>query len=286
MAVRKKPVKSKKNIKKLPSFWNLMKFSYSDVRKFWRPLASVLAVYGVLYFIFVMGFSLSLSWQQSLDLTGSKISQAASSVFSVFGSGALSGGAQSDAITLIQFLLFLIASLALVWSIRRLHSNKPVKIHDAYYGGNVSLVPTILVSFVLILTLLPAIVGSGIFATAAQYSPSSTEITIVGLIAGVSLLISLYFLSMIWPAFYIVSLPPTRPWQAIKSAAQITKKHRFAILRKIIYFAVFSFIALFIILFPGALLLAQIVPALAFMFLIVLFGFGHIYFYSLYKGLL
>ena len=282
----KKPIGKKTKVVKLPSAWSLTQKAYKEAATFWRSLIGVLSVYAVLYFVLVMGFNLSLSWQQGLALSGSKISQAVSGVFSVFGSGALSGGSQTDATTIIQFILFLIASLAFIWAIRRLQALKDVKIRDAYYLGNASLIPVMLVSFALLITLIPAAIGSGLLSASLQVSTTGTEIFIVSIIAGVLLLISLYFLSMFWSAFYIASLPETRPWQALRSAAQITKKRRFAILRKISFFAILNIIILFIVLFLVALAAASIVPFVVFLLLIILFALAHIYLYSLYRSLL
>jgi hypothetical protein len=284
------PKKTKKTTSQaknqLPSAWMLTKNAIKDASVFWRSLIGILIVYAILYFVLVMGFSLSFSWQQELALSGSKVSNALSSVFSVFGSSALNGGTGSDATVLIQFLLFLLASLAFIWALRRLQALKDVKITDAYYIGSATLVQTLIVTVVLLAALVPLAIGSGLLSVSLQAGASSGEIAIVSLIAGILLLVSFYFLAMLWPAFYIATLPGSKPWASLKSAAAITKKRRFNILRKIIFFATLTFLSLFVIIFLIALIAAAIVPIAVFLLLIILFGLTHTYLYSLYRSLL
>ena len=214
--------KSAKAVVKLPSIWQLHKKSFFEYLTFWRSFVGILIVYAVLYFILVLGFSFSSNIQSS-GANSSSLSRAFNAVFSVFSSSS-SSNAQSSATVLLQFLLFVVASMAFVWALRKLQALKKIKIRDAYYQGTSALIPTILVIIVLMLTLLPAIGGSAVLSVALQTATTGAEISIVSLIAGLLLILSIYLFAMLWPSFYIVSLPATRPFGALKIGRQSYQK--------------------------------------------------------------
>jgi hypothetical protein len=287
MVAKKKPNKKKISAKsaKLPSSWALTKKTWFEVSTFWRPLLGISMVYAVLYFILVMGLSFSTSVQESSIYGTSKVGDAFSSVFAVFSTGSLTGNSGSDATILVQFILFLVASMAFVWSLRKLQALKKIKMRDAYYKGTATLIPTIIVSFILVATLLPVVGGSSLLATALQNGGTGTEIAIVTAISGVLLLLSCYLFAMFWPAFYIVSLPDTKPFQALRSSMKVTKKRRFAIIRKAIVIDILMVLLIFFVLLPIALVLPSLIPVISFLLLFVIFGIMHIYLYTLYRSL-
>jgi len=277
----KKPVKTAK----LPGVLELLKSSLSDCRKFWRPLTGVIVVYGILYFILVLG----LSFQTVSSSTGASghLSHALRSAFTVFNTGNTSSTTnQSDATVLMQFLLFMIASLAVIWTLRKLQDVKKIKIRDAYYQGSSGLISTILVTFCLIITLLPALLGGAILATATQTSSSGAEVFIAGIISVLLLLGSIYLFVVYWPAFYIAGLPQMRPIQAMRSAAKVTKKRRFIIMGRMLVLLIATLCFLFLILLILALTVSKIVPEVAYLLLLVIFGYAHVYLYKLYRSLL
>ncbi|MEI6237493.1 MAG: hypothetical protein WCP03_02745 [Candidatus Saccharibacteria bacterium] len=288
MVSKKITKKSNKKLKpaKLPSSWDLIKKTWFELTTFWRPLLGVSIVYAVLYFVLVMGLSFSSSLQDSSITGSSRMGDAFSSVFSVFSSSSLSGSSSSDATVLVQFILFLAASMAFVWSLRKLQALKKIKMSDAYYKGTATLIPTILVSFILVATLLPVVGGSSLLANVLQNGGSGTEIAIVTAISGILLLISCYLFSMYWPAFYIVSLPDTKPFQALRSSMKVTKKRRFAIIRKALVLDILMVLSLFIVLLPIALVLPSIIPLVSFLLIFIIFGIMHVYLYVLYRSLL
>jgi hypothetical protein len=280
------PKKNKKKPAKLPNSWILVKKTWFEYSTFWRSLLGISIVYAFLYFVLVMGLSFSTSLQDTYITGSGKLGDAFSSVFSAFGSSSLAGNSGSDATVLVQFLLFLIASMAFIWSLRKLQALKKIKMREAYYYGTSALIPTILVSFVLIATLLPVVAGSSLLAAALQNGGTSAEILIVSVISGLLLLISGYLFAMYWPAFYIVSLPDTKPIQALKSAMKVTKKRRFAIIRKTLVLAILMLVLIFVVLLPVALILSSAVPIVAFLLMFFVFGIAHVYMYTLYRSML
>jgi hypothetical protein len=170
--------------------------------------------------------------------------------------------------------------------LRKLQGLKQIKWRDAYYQGTATFIPTILVCVVLVILLIPAIISGSLLATALQLSPSAAELTVVGAITALLLFLSALLFIMYWPAFYIVSLPQTRPIQALRSARKVTKRRRLAILRKTIMWLIVCFVTAIILLLPIAMIIPAIVSYWAFALLFVIFGFSHVYFYNLYRSLL
>lgn len=273
-----------KPVSKLPSSWQLFKKTLVDLKTSWRPLSGVTAVYAALYFLFVMGLSFTSFIQSQVTTDGSTLTNAFSNIF-----GSISGtygSSQSDATVLIQYVLFIIASLALIWTLRKLQASKKVTIRDAYYQGSAGIIPVILITVILALCLLPAVLGSTILGIALQATGSSLEIAISVVITGLLLFVSLYLFVMYWPAFYIASLPLTRPMQALRSAKLLTKKRRLSILRKLVILALSIVIIMFVVLLPCALILPAVTPYIAYITLFIVFAYMHIYLYQLYRSLL
>jgi hypothetical protein len=279
----KKPIKKPTKSPKLPSVWALTKKTWFEVSTFWRPLLGVTIIFAVLYFALVLGLNLSSSWQDELVLSGNG---AFSLVFGALYSSGLGSSVSSDSTTLVQILLIVLASMAFVWTLRKLQGLKQIKWRDAYYQGTAAFIPTILVCVVLVLSLIPAIISSSLLATALQFSPPVAEIIIIGAVTALLLFLSVMLFTMWWPAFYIVSLPQTRPFQALKSAKKVTKRRRLAIFRKSIAWLIICLVVAFILLLPVAIVIPAVVGYCAFALLFVLFGFSHVYLYNLYRSLL
>lgn len=276
-------IKNIKNAAKIPSSWQLLKKSWLEAATFWQSLIGVTAVYAVLYFLFVMGLSFTSFLQDQVSYARNlpdAFNNVVSSLSGAYGSG------QSDATVLIQYLLFIIASLAIIWTLRKLQALKKVTIRDAYYQGNSGIIVVILVTIALVLCMLPAVLGSAIFGIALQPGGAGVEVIVSILIAGILLFISLFLFAMFWPAFYIASLPQTRPIQALKSAKALTKKRRLSILRKMVFLMLCLALLIFIILLPIALMVPAVTPYGAYVILFAAFAFMHIYLYQLYRSLL
>jgi hypothetical protein len=283
---KKTAKKAKVNLPKLPSVWVLIKKTLFEVTTFWRPLLGIIIIYAILYFILVLGLNLSTAWQDQILLSNSTVGDAFSVIFGAFSSGGLSSASSSDTTTIMQYLLFILASMAFIWTLRKLQGLKQIKWRDAYYQGTSALVPTVIVFLILALTLVPAIIGSSLLATALQLSTVGAEVAVVSAITGALLFVSILLFAMYWPAFYIISLPQTRPLQALRSAAKITKNRRLAIIRKAIVWLIICLVLAFILLIPIAIIAPAIVGYCVFIGLFLLFGFSHIYFYNLYRSLL
>lgn len=285
---KKKPKIQKK---KLPGFWKLVASTWNDLTTFWRPIFGVTAVYGVLYFILVLGLSVSYSYSdvtasvaESLGENAGWLATQSAIIFSLFTGSSASN--QSDATVMVQFLLFIVATLAIIWTLRRLQSLKHIRFRDAYYSGNAQIVPFLLVSVILLLTLIPAIIGSTIFGVAFSAGAIGIELVIVSIVTGLTLFLSLYWLVAWLPALYIVSLPGGTPIKSIKASAGLTKKHRFWFLRNIAGLAILILFAMFAAMLPIVLAVPVIAIGAVFVVSFIAFACVQTFLYRLYRSLL
>ena len=286
MAKAKKQVKKQKiaPTNKVISVLEILKRTWLELSSFWKPLVGITIVYAVLYFIFVLGLNVSSIVQTQIDETASRLGQAGSviadAVFATYGSS------QSDAAAIIQMLLFVIASLALIWALRKLQALKAITIRDSYYQGAAQIIPVLFVSVVLLFTMLPAILGSSIISVAIQAGGAQIEVLLIGVASGLLIFLSLLLFTMFWPAYYIASLPQTRPMQALKSALVVTKKRRLVIMRKLLFLAVMVLIFLALVMIPVALILPAAVPYVFYFVIFGVFLYTQVYLYELYRSLL
>ena len=250
-----------------------------------KQFAGIAAIYGLLNIIFVSGLGSGIDVTTIRDSFSSRIVGGIAAYVQLLGG---SGNTASEVAGVYQMMLFLVASLALVWALRQTHAENAFRIRDAYYKGMHPLVPSIVVVCVMGLQLLPAVIGatvyqtimvSGIAATGAQ-----SIIWLIALLA--AFLLSLYFLVSSLQAFYVATLPDMTPWVALRAARKLVKSRRWTVLRKVL------FLPLLLILITAVLMLPVIIalPALAQLWLLiiapVLIVFSHSYLYGLYKELL
>lgn len=280
------PVAKKPKVKppKIISVISLLRKTWLELSTFWRPLAGITFVYAALYLLFVMGLSVTTNIQSQIDTSTSKLSQATASIVDAVSN--TYSGAQSDATVLVQVVLFLIAALATIWALRKLQALKAVTIRDAYYQGPAQFVSVLLVSLVLVFTLLPALLGTSILGIVLQAGGAALEITIISAIALLLLFLSAYLFTMFWPAFYIASLPGTRPMQALKSALSVTKKRRLSIMRKLLALVFLVIVAVLLLLLPFGLLTPALIPYIVYVVLFIVFMYTQVYLYELYRSLL
>lgn len=265
-------------------FITLLQKTWLELSTFWRTLVGITAVYAALYFVFVMGLSITNSLRIAPDESDSRLLRATLTIID-----SLSGtyaGSESDATVIVQSLLFLIAALAIIWALRKLQALKSITIRDAYYQGPAALIPVIMVSVTLILMLVPAALGASILAITLQMTSFSIGVVLAVVAVLLLFFASAYMFTMLWPAFYIVTLPNVRPMQAFKSSRDLTKKRRFMILHKFILLGLLLLLGLFIVLFPFGLAAPTVVPYVVYIALFAMFLFSQVYLYELYRSLL
>lgn len=295
--VRRLDYRSKKKLIKtnepIPGSFKILAASIGQIWRSKKLFGCLLLVYIVMYFLLVKGiagnFSLSSTKEALEQSTAEGLTTAtigATLLGSLFGSA---GTAASGAASAYQLFLFVIMSLALIWSLRHTYeSAKKTKIRQAFYQGMHPLITYSLVWIVIILQLLPLLIGLTI------YNIINSNGIAVGLIENIlwlafviiCLSCSVFLTSSSIFATYIVALPNMTPMQALKKAKSVVKFRRFAVIRKVLFFPLMLFVvaaAIFLPLVLYATLAAEIIFIVFMLFSIISW---HSYMYNLYRKMI
>lgn len=284
----KKTAKLKKPKQKIkvPKIWQIYKLSWVEITSFWKPLLGIIAVYAALNFIFIAGVALLPSSEslntQLEEILGLEAGRFVSSITLV---GLTVYDVTSPSNTMLQMILFLVASMAFVWALRKLRGLKKFKIRQAYYEGSSNLIAMLLVVLMLLLTLIPASIATAAISFGLPIAGSGLEKMII-YVFGVTLIsLSLYWLAVWWPSFYIIMLPGTMPIASMRAAAELTKYNRLKIMLRHVYIFITLFVIFMAIVIPVALIWQRIIPITVYVTIFGLFGVMHIMLFTLYRSL-
>lgn len=286
-AVKSRPAKKTVHVHaKLPGSLKLGWQSLSILNTFKWPLGGIFLVFLGLNLLFASGIGIIGSNITSLREDSSNTSRIGQA-FTDFGS--LAGGAgwsSAEASSALQSILFIIASLAIIWALRQLLAGEKVTVKQAYYLGMAPLVPFILLMFVIILQLLPMTIGA---ATLGIVSTGAFGVVATLIFAAIFLLLaiwSLYMLSCSVLALYIVTLPEMHPRQALRSAKRLILGRRLSVMRRIMFLPFLILLALAAIFIPILLVIPPLAAPLFFVFAGLSVFAAHTYLYNLYRRLL
>ncbi|HEX5743940.1 MAG TPA: hypothetical protein VFX84_00595, partial [Candidatus Saccharimonadales bacterium] len=186
-----------------------------------------------------------------------------------------------------QSILVIIASLAVIWTLRQVLSGSLPRIRDAYYQGMYPLVPFILVLAVVGLQLMPMVLGSTLYVTVVNSGIAvyAVEKILWALLFVVLALLSLYMLTSSLFALYIVTLPDMTPMKALRSARELVRYRRWTVLRKILWLPVVLMAAALLIMLPVIILVPPLAKWLFFLLTMAVLTAAHTYMYTLYREL-
>lgn len=199
-----------------------------------------------------------------------------------------SGNSSSQTAGAYQIFLFIIISLAIIWTLRQIQSGHKVRMRQAFYQGMSPLIPFLLVLAMFCLQLIPVVVGSGVYGLAIS---SATAINLFEK----SIFFVIFLLTVIWSgyltistlfAFYIVTLPDMTPLKALRSAKQLVKKRRLLLLRKMIGLPIMLLLVTAAIMTPIILLATGLAQWIFFILTTITLLIIHTYMYTLYRELL
>lgn len=273
-----------------PSSFSLIGQVFLIFKKHWRPLGGIVLVYLVLNVIFASGFSNIGNAFENIKLS---LQSGAKWQFSeaLNGFGSLVGGAgltTSETASVLQVVLFILASLVIIWALRHLLAGQMISIKQAYYQSMTPLVPFLIIMFVIFIQLLPLTVGSLIVAwiASAIFTVGSTADIITGIAIFCFGVWSIYMLSSSIFALYIVTLPEMEPRKALRSAKNLVRFRRWGVIRRLIFLPIFILLLMGLIIVPLILYFEAAVVATFFIMSMLVILFAHTYLYSLYRGLL
>jgi len=137
-------------------------------------------------------------------------------------------------------VIILMTWLASVWMLRNLLAGHKLKLRDGLYNSGAPILPTFLVALILIVQLIPAalaIIGYGA-ASSTGLLNGGVEAMLFWIVAGLLMMVSLYFITSTVFALVIVTLPGMYPFAAIKTAGDMMVGRRIRILLRLVWMIV------------------------------------------------
>jgi hypothetical protein len=267
----------------------------SAVKHMWRYKRLFLGVFAV-YLIGSVVLVQSLQNAESAQFVRDAIEEAiegglgrilgGTAVLSLLASGATS--APTDVAGVYQMIFFLVITLATVWSLRQTFGERRPQIRDAFYQGMYPLVPFLLVLLVIGLQLIPFMVGGWLFTVviAGGLAVNFVEQFIWGFLFFLLALLSIYMIASSLFAMYIVTLPDMRPLQSLRSARELVRFRRWAVIRKVLFMPLALLLIGVVVLLPVVLLTPGLAPALVLAYSLASVMIGHGFMYTMYRELL
>lgn len=273
----------------IPTSWQLVRQSLRFYKKHFWVFFCIMFIHAFFYALLVYGptdFDLK-GMQESIRLVLGGDTGSVSTTFALFGS-LLGAQTQREGAMQFNFIIIFIVSLALVWIIRSMHSNKPFNIRDGFYSGVAPAVPVLIILFIMVLQLLPFTLAAYIYTIGRTNSifVSGIEDMLFFLITLACGLFSFYLMTPAVLSLYAVTLPNMYPLHTLRLTRKVVQFQRFLLFRRIIA------LPLMIAVFFGAalLLLLRFYPEGGIWFLhifpVVTLPLTHIYLFKLYKSVL
>jgi hypothetical protein len=277
--VKQKNKKLVRSRKPIAGSFRLSWHSIMLIKNNYKSLGGIVVVYALLNLFLASGLVGNASSVVSSS-NSSKFSDALTSFSSI-----LSGS--SDQAATMQTVLFIIESLVIIWALRHLFSGEQIKVKHAYYHSTTSLIPFVIVLFVIVLQLLPLTLSSAAFAIVISSIISNALIQAVFTFLFVaSAFWSLYMLCSSVFALYIVTLPNMEPRAALRSAKNLVAFRRWQVVRKLLFLPLFIVFVMALIMLPLILYAKFLVTPVFFILSMLSILFAHTYLYTMYKGLL
>jgi len=174
--------------------------------------------------------------------------------FVLLGSGAV--GALNQAPTesqqIFAAILGLMAWLTTVWLLRALMAGGKPKLRDGLYNAAAPFLSTLLVSFVVVLQLLPVALAAIGFsaASATGLFDGGVEAMVFWVGAGMLGMLSLYWITSSLIALVVITLPGMYPLQALRTAGDLVVGRRIRILLRIAWMLLLVAVAWVVVVVP------------------------------------
>jgi hypothetical protein len=282
---KKKQTATAVNSNPIPGSFRLSRQVFIIFKKYWQPLGGILLVYIILNLIFATGLVSSIS--STVSSIRNSGHATVSDALSGFGN-LLTGSSSGDQSNTMQTVLLIVESLVIIWALRHLLAGEKVKVKKAHYHSMAPLIPFLLVTFIIILQLLPLTIGSAMLSLVLSNTIGSNAV--VGVIFTLLFILlatwSVYMLSSSVFALYIVTLPNIQPIEALRSAKSLVAGRRWQLIRRLLFLPLSLFLMVGIIIMPLILLANFLTVAVFFVLSLAAVLYVHTYLYSLYKELL
>lgn len=267
----------------------------TSIRHLWKyrkTFAGITGIYLLLSVLLVKGLNSSSDIPEIKDsvqelITGTT-GQLASSL-AVF--GFLVGntsGVTSEVAGTYQSILLILVSLALIWALRQTHADKKIGIRESFYRGMYPLVPFLVVLLVIGIQFIPLALSSWLFnvtiVSGLAVTPPEQVLWLV--FCFLLAVLTIYMVSSSIFALYISTLPDMMPMKALRSARQLVRYRRAAILRKVLFIPFIILFFLIVIILPIIMFITPLAEWAFFALSMASLAVFHSYMYSLYRELL
>lgn len=256
-----------------------------------RPLMWFLLVYGLLSVIFVSGvvspINIAEIKAKLSEQTGGDVNFSGNvTILGLLLSSSLRASGEVSA--LYQMIFFVSSMLALIWLYRQQQAGNRVSMRDAYYRGMYPIVPFLIICLVIGLQIIPAGMGNYLYGAVTRGGLAITfmEQLFWFLFFAMTILLSLYFVSMTIVALFVVTLPEMTPTAAIKEARSMVAHRRFSVLAKVVALIILMALIYVAIVFPAIFISATLAQILFFFLTILAVPFAVAYLFVLYRELL
>lgn len=253
---------------KLPGF---ISFTYSVQKTLWQYKKTFILL--VVIYAILSGLMVGLASQatyttllSTLKSTGGNVFTSgwgplgqASLLFASTITGSISGSL-SQIQQVYAGILGLMAWLTTVWLLRNILAGHKVKLRDGLYSSGAPILPTFMVSLVLVVQLIPiavALIGYGA-ASQTGLLNNGIEAFLFWVVAAFLAVLSLYWITSTIFALIVVTLPGMYPYQAIKTAGDLVIGRRIRILYRFLWMALLVILFWVIIMLPVILIDAWI----------------------------
>lgn len=279
---------------KLPAVWVLMFRAWQQLNTQRRVFLGITIVYGLLMLIFVRGLSGGLdAVELKANVLGFFEGGGANLGSSLAVFGVLVGSASStngDLAALYQTVILVVMSLTYIWAFRQTSANpkQRVRVKEAFYNACQPIIQFIIVLFAITLQLLPLGLGNILFGYViiGGFAATPIEKALWYILIALLMLLTIYMVSSSFFALFVVTLPGTKPMQALKAARELVRYRRWNVMRKIFVLPIVFLLLLALITLPSILIAPGIAEWIFFSAVIVLLPLLISYMYALYKALL
>lgn len=232
----------------LPGYWSFTNFVNKTLYKNRKVFLYLVLTYAILTIVMV-GMASQDAYSNLVETLKSTSNGILDGNFGTIGKASLlllatiNGDISANLTETQQIYAVLIAIMAwmtTVWLLRNIMAGYTVKLRDGLYNSGAPLLSTFLVSMLLIVQLIPmalAFVGYSAATTTGLIAGGGVEAMLFWIVAGLLVVMSLYFITSTFFAMIIVTIPGMYPYQAIKTAGDIVLGRRLRILYRLIWMA-------------------------------------------------
>jgi hypothetical protein len=263
--------------------------TFSFIKKFYKVLLPIMALYAIFYFVIVR---VNINFDQEttvdatkkiFDLSGAPILTRISNLAGVVSSYRPNGSEQANTLSSVLVVIF---SLIYIWAIRALSVGKKIRSRDAIYSGTTNLMAFLFVIAIIALQMLPltlAVVAYNLGDNGLifiYWYERTAAIIALGLIAT----LTLYFASNSIMALYASTIQGVYPIAVMRSTREIVRFQRPRILLSLIVGIILMFVLYLILLLMVVTYTPKFTPWMLDIFNVFSLPVVHIYLYKLYRS--